>query len=88
MFITAYPEIKGFNIHLARNPLYKAANKGTEQLMLDTRPANAMVGSGAAGRPGPAPDLLHQLPGLSIQYLESKSRLIVLYIYKIGRAHV
>ena len=55
MFAAAYSTMRGFNIHLSKSPVCRAANKGTKQLVLDTRPTDAMVGgSGAAG---PTPDL-------------------------------
>jgi len=61
MFISSYPNIRAAKIHIGKSPVCRAARQGIQEIGLDTRPTDAMVGG--TGAAGPPPDLRHQPPG-------------------------
>ena len=62
---TAYPTARSAKIHIGKSTPCRAAELGVREIVLETRPTDAMVGG--TGAAGPAPILRHQPPGWALQ---------------------
>jgi len=64
-FTTTYPTARAVKIHIGKSTPCRAAELGVREIVLETRPTDAMVGG--TGAAGPAPILRHQPPGWALQ---------------------
>ena len=81
-FTSAFPTIRAARTHIGRSRTCAAAGLGIQEITLETRQTDTMVGgSGAAG---PAPDLRHQPPGSTHFCKQNVGVGYTRYIYRIS----